>query len=122
MDLNRVTLIGNLTGDPELKKLPAGQSVVRFALATSYRWDDAATKAQRESVEFHDVMAFGKLADIIGVYVKRGSKVYVEGRLRTRTTTGKDGKGRKSTEVVADNLIMLGHRGRRQTPLKTEAA
>jgi single-strand DNA-binding protein len=121
MDLNRVTLIGNLTGDPELKKLPAGQSVVRFARATHNRWEDS-DKAKRESVEFHDVMAFGKLADIIGEYVKRGSKVYVEGRLRTRTTTGKDGKGRKSTEVVADNLIMLGHRGRRQTPLKTEAA
>ena len=116
MDLNRVTLIGNLVRDPERKKLPAGQPVVRFALATNYRWEDG-DKATRQSVEFHDVMAFGKLADIIGVYVKRGSKVYVEGRLRTRTTTGKDGKSRKSTEVVADNLIMLGHRGRAQTPL-----
>lgn len=116
MDLNRVTLIGNLTGDPELKKLPAGQSVVRFALATNYRWEDSG-KATRESVEFHDVVAFGKLAEIIGEYVKRGSKVYVEGRLRTRTTTGNDAKRRKSTEVVADNLIMLGNRGRAQTPL-----
>ena len=116
MDLNRVTLIGNLAGDPELTKPPAGERVVRFALATNYRWQ-GRDKTTRQSIEFHDVTAFGKLAEIIGAYVKRGSKVYVEGHLRTRTTEGKDGKRRKTTEVVADNLIMLGHRGRRETPL-----
>ena len=116
MDLNRVTLIGNLAGDPELAKPRAGESVARFALATNYRWQ-GSDKSTRERIEFHDVAAFGKLAEIIGVYVKRGSKIYVEGRLRTRTTEGKDGTRRKCTEVVADNLIMLGHRGRREVPL-----
>ena len=116
MDLNRVTLIGNLTRDPELKKIPGGQSVARFALATNYRWEDS-DKAKRESVEFHDVVALGKLAEIIGVYVKLGSKVYVEGHLRARSTKGKDGTSRNHTEIVADNLIMLGHRRKREIRL-----
>jgi single-strand DNA-binding protein len=120
MDLNRVTLIGNLTGDPELKKSPAGRPVARFTLATNGRWDDSG-KTPQESVEFHEVVAFGKLAEIIGVYVKLGSKVYVEGHLRARSTKGKGGTTRNHTEIVADNLIMLGHRARRETPLKGAA-
>jgi single-strand DNA-binding protein len=120
MDLNRVTLIGNPTRDPELKKLPAGQSVVRFALATNCRLGDSDARS-RESVEFHDIGAFGKLAEIIGEYVKRGSKVYVEGRLHGRSTKGKSGETREYTEVAADNLIMLGHRAKRETPLKGAA-
>lgn len=114
MDLNRVTLIGSLTKDPELKKLPKGGPVARFVLAINYRWEDS-DQTRHERVEFHQVVAFGKLAEIIGAYVKLGSKVYVEGHLRTAAVD--DGKRRKSAEVVADNLIMLGHRHRAQTPL-----
>ncbi len=113
MDLNRVTLIGNLTKDPLKKALTTGQSVSQFSIATNYAWQDAKTKTRKENVEFHDVVAWGKLADIISQYVKKGSKVYVEGRLRNRTWKGKDGKNRRQTEIVADNLIMLGHRGKR---------
>lgn len=115
MDLNRVTLIGNLTKDPVQKSFQNGKGVSSFSIATNYRWEDAATKESKENVEFHDVVAWGKLGDIIHQYVKKGSKVYVEGRLRNRTWKGRDGKAQKRTEIVADNLIMLGHRNRRDT-------
>ena len=121
MDLNRVTLIGNLTKDPLKKALPSGQSVSQFSVATNYAWQDAKTKARKENVEFHDIVAWGKLAEIISQYVKKGSKVYVEGRLRNRTWKGKDGKNRRQTEVVADNLIMLGHRGKRDVSLAEQS-
>lgn len=117
MDLNRVTLIGNLTKDPTQKSLPSGRTVSQFSLATNERWTDASTKAKKENVVFHDVVAWGKLAEIVGEYVKKGSKVYVEGRLRTDSWKGKDGAPHKRTEIVADNLIMLGHRGKRELNL-----
>jgi len=110
MDLNRVTLIGNLTGDPKAKSTPSGKNVTTFSIATSYRTED------KETVEFHDVSAWGKLGEIVAQYVKKGSKVYVEGRLHTNVVE-KDGKRRRYTEVVADNLIMLGHRNRREVKL-----
>lgn len=116
MDLNRVTLIGNLTKDPAKKASPSGQSISQFSLATNYR-----TEA-KETVEFHDVVAWGKLADIINQYVKKGSKVYVEGRLHTNSWKDKTGKSRRTTEVVAENLIMLGHRGKREVELAKQAA
>lgn len=119
MDLNKVTLIGNVVRAPESRALPSGKHVTAFSLATSYRWDDAATKAQREAVDFHDLQAFGKLGEIIAAYVKAGDKVYVEGRLRNRASKGKDGKTRRSVEIVADNLIML---GKRHAPKPEEAA
>ncbi len=122
MDLNRVTLIGNLTKDPARKALPSGQELTSFSLATNERWTDAKTSEQKESVQFHDVVAWGKLAGIIAQYVKKGSKVYVEGKLRTNAWKGKDGKAQRRTEIVADNLIMLGHRGQRETKLATQPA
>ncbi|MBI4092689.1 MAG: single-stranded DNA-binding protein [Candidatus Kerfeldbacteria bacterium] len=117
MDLNRVTLIGNLTRDPLKKSAPSGQAISQFSLATNYSWQDAATKSRKENVEFHNIVAWGKLADIINQYVKKGSKVYVEGRLRNSSWKAKDGKTLRKTEVVADNLIMLGHRGQREVKL-----
>ena len=117
MDLNRVTLIGNLTKDPLRKAVPSGQAVSQFSIATNYSWLDASSKERKEKAEFHDIVAWGKLAEIIGQYVKKGSKVYVEGRLQNRFWKAKDGKTRRSTEIVADNLIMLGHRGKRELPL-----
>lgn len=119
MDLNKVTLIGNMVRDPESRTLPSGQRVVRFALATNYAWQDAKTKTKREAVDFHNVIAWGRLGDIIAQYVKKGSKLYVEGRLRQRVVTAKGGARRTTTEIVADNMIMLGHR---TSPAKREDA
>ncbi len=122
MDLNRVTLIGNLTKDPIQKALQSGQAISRFSIATNFQWADRKTQTKKESVEFHDVVAWGKLADIINQYVKKGSKVYLEGRLRNASWKGKDGKQQRKTEIVADNLIMLGHRGKREEKLSETTA
>ena len=105
MDLNKVTLIGNMVRDPESRDLKSGQSVTRFTLATNYAWQDATTKAKKEAVDFHDCIAWGKLGEIIQQYVRKGSKVYVEGRLRNRQYTTKDGLKRTAKEIVADNMI-----------------
>jgi len=110
MDLNKVTLIGNMVQDPESRSLPSGQHVTKFSLATNYAWQDARTKTKKEAVDFHDIIAWGKLGDIIKQYVKKGSKLYVEGRLRNRKYVTKDGQKRTSKEIVADNMIMLGHK------------
>ena len=110
MDLNKVTLIGIMVRDPESRSLAAGQRVVRFTLATNYAWQDARTKAKREAVDFHDVLAWGKLGEIVQQYVKKGSRLYIEGRIRNRAYTARDGQRRTTKEIVADNLIMLGHR------------
>lgn len=110
MDLNKVTLIGNMVRDPESRSIRNGQTVTRFSVATNYAWQDAKTKTKKEAVDFHDVIAWGKLGDIITQYVKKGSKIYVEGRLRNRQYTTKDGQKRTAKEIVADNMIMLGHR------------
>ena len=110
MDLNKVTLIGNMVQDPESRNLRSGQTVTRFSVATNYSWQDVKTKTKKEAVDFHDVIAWGKLGDIIRQYVKKGSKLYIEGRLRNRKYTTKDGQKRTIKEIVADNMIMLGHR------------
>jgi single-strand DNA-binding protein len=110
MDLNKVTLIGNMVRDPESRSLRTGAHITRFSLATNYAWQDPKTKAKREAVDFHNVIAWGKLGDIVQQYVKKGSKVYVEGRLRNRSYVAKDGSKRSTVEIVADNMIMLGHR------------
>ncbi len=110
MDLNKVTLIGNMVRDPESRSIRNGQNVTRFSVATNYAWQDAKTKTKKEAVDFHDVIAWGKLGDIVAQYVKKGSKIYVEGRLRNRKYTTKDGQNRTAKEIVADNMIMLGHR------------
>lgn len=110
MDLNKVTLIGNMVRDPESRTLPSGQRVARFSLATNYSWQDAKTKAKKEAVDYHSLIAWGKLADILNQYVRKGSKLYVEGRLHTRQYVAKDGQKKIAPEIVADNFIMLGHR------------
>lgn len=112
MNLNKVTLIGTLTRDPVEKELPSGEKIVRFALATTFAWKDATTNEKKATTEFHDVVAWGRLGDIVRQYLTKHSKVYVEGRLRTRSWKAPDGKGRSTVEIVADNLIMLGHRRR----------
>lgn len=106
MDLNKVMLIGNLARDPEVRTTTQGANVATFAIATNLRWTNPAGERQ-ERTEFHNIVAWRKLADIIGQYLKRGSKVYIEGRLQTRSWDDPQGNRRYRTEVVAENLIML---------------
>lgn len=108
MDLNKVSLIGNLTSDPESKSLPSGQNLALFSLATNYSWRDAQSKDKKTRADFHKIVAWGHLAEIINTYLKKGSKVFLEGRLQNRNWEGKDGKKRYATEIVASDLIMLG--------------
>ncbi|OGE88265.1 MAG: hypothetical protein A3J07_00515 [Candidatus Doudnabacteria bacterium RIFCSPLOWO2_02_FULL_49_13] len=111
MDLNKVMIIGRLTRDPEVRTTPNGANVVSFSVATSFNWTDKNDGQKKEQTEFHNVVAWRKLADIIGQYLKKGSQVYLEGRLQTRSWEGQDGKKNYRTEIVADNMIMLGRPG-----------
>ncbi len=108
--VNKVILVGNLGRDPEMKHLPSGDAIANVALATTDKWKDKATGEQKEATEWHRVSFFGKLAEIVGQYLVKGSAVYVEGKLRTRKYAGKDGVDRYSTEIVADSMQMLGGR------------
>lgn len=110
MSLNKVQLIGNITRDPELKQVPGGQAVVSFGIATNFTWTDSSGQKQNK-VEFHNIVAWRKLAEIIAQYMKKGSKIYIEGRLQTRDWEGEDGVKRYRTEITADNMIMLDSRG-----------
>lgn len=110
MSLNRVQLIGNLTRDPEMRQIPGGATVASFGIATNFRWKDQEGN-QQEKTEFHNIVAWRKLAEICGQYLKKGSKVYVEGRLQTRDWEGEDGVKRYRTEIIADNMIMLDRKG-----------
>lgn len=106
MNLNKAMIIGNVTRDPEIRQTANGASVATFSVATNFFWTDP-TGQRQERVEFHNIVAWRKLADICGQYIRKGSKVYVEGRLQTRDWVGKDGAKRYSTEIIAENIIML---------------
>ncbi len=108
--LNKVTLIGNLGADPEVKYMPTGDAVANITLATSMRWKDRQTGERKESTEWHRVVFFRRLAEIAGEYLKKGSQIYVEGHLRTRKWQDQAGLDRYTTEIVADELHMLGSR------------
>lgn len=110
MDLNKVMLIGNLTRDPETRTIPSGQTVTSFGLATNRVWTDASGQKQ-EVVEFHNIVAWRRLAEICDQYLRKGSKIYIEGRLQTRSWDGQDGIKRYRTEIIANNMIMLGSKG-----------
>ena len=103
-------IIGNLTRDPEVRTTAGGTNVASFGVATNYTWNDANGQKQ-EKVEFHNIVAWGKLADICGQYLGKGRKVYIEGRLQTREWEGKDGIKRRTTEIIAENMIMLDRAG-----------
>lgn len=105
--LNRATIIGNLGQDPETRHTAGGNAVTNLSVATSERWKDKGSGQQQERVEWHRVSAFGKLAEIMGQYLTKGSKVYIDGRIQTRKWQGKDGQDRYTTEIVAQNMIML---------------
>lgn len=109
--VNKVTLLGNLGKDPEVKFLPSGQAVANFGLATSDRYKDKAGEWQ-DRTEWHNVVAYGRTAEIVRDYVKKGNKLYVEGRLTTRSWDDKDtGKKVYRTEVVVNDLVLIGGRG-----------
>lgn len=106
MTLNRAMIIGNVTRDPELRTTPTGQQVCSFGVATNRVWTDSTGKKQ-EKAEFHNIVAWGKLAEICGQYLGKGRKVYVEGRLQTREWDGQDGSKKSRTEIVCENMILL---------------
>lgn len=110
MDLNKVMLIGNLTKDPEAKSLVSGQSLSSFSVATNRSWKDA-TGVKKEQAEFHNIVVWGKLADIANQYLKKGKKVYIEGRLQTRSWDDQNGVKKYRTEIVAENISMLDSKG-----------
>lgn len=106
MDLNRATIIGRLTRDPELRSLPSGKSVATVGVATNRQWTDQNGQKQKQ-VEFHNVVLWSRLAEIASQYLKKGARVYIEGRLQTRDWTAQDGAKKSRTEIVGENLIML---------------
>jgi len=109
--VNKVILVGNLGNDPEMKYMPGGGAVTNISIATSESWKDKQTGQPQERTEWHRVVFFNKLGEIAGQYLKKGSKVYVEGALRTRKWQGQDGQDRYTTEIVANEMQMLGGRG-----------
>ncbi len=109
MDLNRATIIGRLTRDPELRTIPSGKSVASFSVATNRQWTDTNGQKQKQ-VEYHNIVAWGRLAETASQYLKKGSQIYVEGHIQTREWTAQDGTKKNRTEIVCDNFIMLGSR------------
>lgn len=108
--LNRAQIIGNLTRDPEVR-VAGAQKVATFGVATSFAWTDKVSGQRKEKTEFHNVVAWRRLAEVCEQYLKKGSKVYIEGRMQTRDWEGEDGVKRYKTEVVAENMIMLDRKG-----------
>lgn len=106
MDLNRSTLIGNVTRDPEVRVTNSGQSVTNFGLATNMVWNDASGQKQ-ERAEFHNLIAWGRLGETCAKYLKKGSRIYAEGRIQTRSWDDQTGQKKYRTEIVLDSMIML---------------
>ena len=119
--VNKVILVGNLGRDPETKYMPDGAAITNVSIATSYQRTDKASGQKTEETEWHRVVFFSRLAEIAGEYLKKGSQVYIEGRLRTRKWQDKEGQDRYSTEIVADAMQMLGSRAGSGEP-RPEAA
>lgn len=119
--LNKAQIIGNITKDPELKSTQLGHNVCSVGVATNRKWTNKQTGQIQEEVEFHNIVAWGKLAEIICQYLRKGAKVYFDGRLKTRSWEDSDGKKNYRTEIVAENMIMLGGKpvGENQSPTAT---
>ena len=109
--INKVILVGNLGADPETRYMPSGSAVTNLSVATSESWKDKQTGEQKERTEWHKVAMFNRLAEIAAEYLRKGSQVYIEGKLRTRKWQDRDGNDRWTTEVIADEMQMLGGRG-----------
>ncbi|MDR2678376.1 MAG: single-stranded DNA-binding protein [Zoogloeaceae bacterium] len=115
--VNKVILVGNLGRDPETRYLPNGDAVANVTIATSDQWKDKSSGEQREMTEWHRVVFYRRLAEIVGQYLKKGSQIYVEGRLRTRKWQDKDGQERYTTEIEATEMKMLGKREGQGEPM-----
>ena len=109
--VNKVIIVGNLGKDPETRYAPSGDAVTNIVVATTETWKDETSGEKREATEWHRVVFFGKLAEIAGQYLKKGSQVYLEGKLKTRKWQDKDGQDRFTTEINADEMKMLGSKG-----------
>ena len=107
--VNKAIIIGNLGKDPDIRNLPGGSTVANFSVATSEQWKDKQTGEKKEKTEWHNIVAFGKLADICGEYLKKGQQIYLEGRIQTESYE-KDGIMRYSTKIIASQMQMLGGR------------
>ncbi len=108
--VNKVILVGNLGKDPEVRFAPSGSAMANITVATTESWKDKQTGEKQEKTEWHRVVFFNRLAEIVGEYLKKGSQVYIEGRLQTRKWQGQDGQDRYTTEIVASEMQMLGGR------------
>ena len=108
--VNKVILVGNLGKDPESRYMPNGKAVTNFSVATTDSWKDKQTGEQREQTEWHNIVMYERLAEVAAEYLKKGSQVYIEGRLRTRKWQDKEGRDRYTTEVIANDMQMLGSR------------
>lgn len=120
--LNKAMLIGNLGKDPENKVMESGKSVCNFSVATSETWKDKNTGEKKEKSEWHNVVVFDKLADVCANYLKKGSKVYIEGKIQTRKWTDKNGVDRYTTEIVASEMKMLSSKKDGEQPSKAVPA
>jgi single-strand DNA-binding protein len=109
--INKVILIGNLGADPETRYMPSGSAVTNLRVATNESWKDKQTGEMKDRTEWHNVAMFNRLAEIAAEYLRKGSQVYIEGKLRTRKWQDRDGNDRYTTEVIADEMQMLGGRG-----------
>ena len=109
--INKVTIVGNLGQDPEVKYMPSGGAVCNITVATSESWNDKSTGEKQERTEWHRIVFYRKLAEIAGEYLRKGSQVYVEGKLQTRKWQDQGGADRYTTEIVANEMQMLGGRG-----------
>jgi len=109
--INKVIIVGNLGGDPETRYMPSGSAVTNLTVATNESWKDKQTGEQKDRTEWHKVAMFNRLAEVAAEYLRKGSQVYIEGKLRTRKWQDKNGQDRWTTEIIADEMQMLGGRG-----------
>lgn len=122
MDVNKVTLLGRLIKDPVAKTLPSGAEISVFTLATNYIWKDAKSKEKKETVEFHPVVAWGRIAKVANKYLTKGSQIYLEGRLKTRNWEDKNNQKHYKTEIVASEMNMLGGGKKKEEKKQEELA
>ena len=115
--INKVIIVGNLGGDPETRYMPSGSAVTNLTVATNESWKDKQTGEQKDRTEWHKVAMFNRLAEVAAEYLRKGSQVYIEGKLRTRKWQDKNGQDRWTTEIIADEMQMLGGRGGGSAPM-----
>lgn len=121
MDLNRITILGNVSQAPEQRKLASGATVTTINVATGHSWKDSSSGDKKEKVNFHTVVAWNKLGDTMQKYLKKGDRLYVEGRVDNRSYEGKDGSTKYATDVVAHRMIMLGGKTKTAATIEVEA-